>query len=370
MGRVVARSLWVLGLWLAVQATAETAWAEPVPPCAGCRLSTPSSDGPAPLLVVLHGDEGSPTKLYGAWKAATEKAGVVLFAPRCPTDRGCSGSWWRWDGDPSWLIGEVSKLEGAHAIDPARRYLAGWSGGTTYLTFHMRSWFPTFVAVSLAGGGAPSRDGQCLEHAGGECAPIHWLAGDRNPLFSLAEAARTEIEQCGHDVTWELHQGADHAGEWRAYQREVGDILGWLSVRSQGCGAPLPAATSATATSTGATSTAAGGPRLDETTPAPSRNASVHAANVPPFRREGRCTCSVDEGRDGRCATLGIGLTAAVIAFRRRGSRAASAPPSRARTVFGGRARRHWSRCARRARDRRSQTCRWPWHRVDGAEPC
>src|SRR5688500_9495387 len=90
----------------------------------GC-IVVRGGDGPRRLVVVLHGDEGSPIKVAGAWREAAKKHGLVVFLPRCPRSEGCQGSWWRWRGDPAWLLGQVEKIA---AIDPERRYLAGWSG--------------------------------------------------------------------------------------------------------------------------------------------------------------------------------------------------------------------------------------------------
>src|SRR5262249_8198989 len=123
---------------LVVAAAPSTVLAQPSaedPPCAGCVVLMPAGapTAPMPLLVVLHGDDGSPARLVSTWKRAASDAGVVLFAPRCPKDEGCSGSWWRWRGDPAWLERHVSAIEAKYPIDPERRFLAGWSGGATYL---------------------------------------------------------------------------------------------------------------------------------------------------------------------------------------------------------------------------------------------
>src|SRR5262249_35410391 len=153
----------------------------------------PEPPDPMPLLVVLHGDEGSPDRLVSAWKAAAADAGVLLFAPKCPKDEGCTGSWWRWHGDPAWLEREVGALEASHRIDPRRRFLAGWSGGAPYLGLFASRWFPRFAALSLAGGGAPPSDPAiCAPRA---CVPVHYLMGDRNPLFSLAASTRDYFQR-------------------------------------------------------------------------------------------------------------------------------------------------------------------------------
>ncbi len=205
-------------------------------PCAGCLLEVPSGlPSPAPLVVALHGDEGSPAKVAGAWSTVARELGVVLFAPRCPKSEGCQGSWWRWDGSTRWLDEQVAAL-GAHAaIDPERRYLTAWSGGASYASLHVPELAKTFAAFSFAGGGIASPGTACLTGAGGGCAPVHVLAGDRNPHFSLTERTKDALAACGHDVRWVLLEGTDHAGEWKAYARRTREIGEWLIAARRDC---------------------------------------------------------------------------------------------------------------------------------------
>jgi len=298
--------------------------AQPAPadaPCTGCVVVMPpgAAAGPLPLLVVLHGDEGSPGRLVSAWKRSASEAGVVLFAPRCPTEEGCSGSWWRWGGDPAWLERRVSAIEAKHPIDPARRFLAGWSGGATYLGLFAPRWFPRFAAVSLAGGGAPPSDRTTCAPplraatAAGACAPVHYLMGDKNPLFSLAESTRDYLRACRHAVTWELLPGKDHGGEWRAYAapEQTTAILGWLLSHPQGCDADADAA--APPGDAGVAEPAREGPALhsDETRAPPA---------LPPSPATGsRCGCHAPGAAAGWDAGAWI-LGAALLASRRRRS--------------------------------------------------
>lgn len=315
------RSLAVLIALGALSGAAAEARAEATS-CAGCVLLAPEGSAPAPLLVLLHGDEGSPTKIVGAWKKAAADAHVVLFAPRCPVSEGCRGSYWQWNGDPSWLLHQVELVEAAHAIDPRRRYLAGWSGGTTYATFHFRSWFPTFAAVSLAGGGAPPASSECFARAGGACAPVHYLQGDKNPLFSLAQGARTYIEGCGHEVAWELHAGADHAGEWRAYERETGAILAWLLAHPEGCAAPIdPSAPPSSATDPAASAAARPAPSVAAPTAAAPSSVETRASAsaTPPIPDGPRCACRIAAPADARSRAVVLALLLGALAARRAG---------------------------------------------------
>jgi poly(3-hydroxybutyrate) depolymerase len=66
-------------------------------PCPGCFASLPSSDSPAPLLVLLHGDFESASAIYAKWRTLAEAGGIAVFAPACPESEGCRRSWWRWN---------------------------------------------------------------------------------------------------------------------------------------------------------------------------------------------------------------------------------------------------------------------------------
>ncbi len=99
-------------------------------PCAGCVVMGEANAQPRPLLVLLHGDEGGPSRIVAAWRDVAAKRGMVLFAPTCPRALGCVGSYWQWDGDPKWLLDRVADVEAKYRVDATRRYLGGWSGGS------------------------------------------------------------------------------------------------------------------------------------------------------------------------------------------------------------------------------------------------
>lgn len=225
-------------------------------PCPGCLLDVsavvpgapavipgaPTSGQARSLLVVLHGDEGSPGRVFGIWRRAAKEASYILFAPQCPRAEGCTGSWWRWSGDPRWLTDQLDAIEARYPVDRARVYLSGWSGGATYIGMFAPSFSPRFAAMNLSGGGVPPNNRLT-------CAacptPVHYLMGDRNPLFSLAQGTRAYFEGCRHELTWDGLAGANHAAELRAYTspEKTRAILAWFSAHPNGCtsGAPTDA---------------------------------------------------------------------------------------------------------------------------------
>jgi len=197
-------------------------------PCKQCVLELPKQL-PAPMLVVLHGDRELATTAAARWRAAAKAHGWILLALQCPRDRGCKDSWWQWDGDARWIKDRVAAV--GSAVDPDRVYLAGWSGGASYLGAHAQDWPDTFAAVVIHGGGmAPIAEACPVRDL-----PAYFLVGDRNPLHHLALALRAYFEGCAQDVVWDLVSGGDHDQEDRALDlRRASAILDWLMQRARG----------------------------------------------------------------------------------------------------------------------------------------
>lgn len=194
-------------------------------PCAKCTLDIPPKlDGPAPLLVVLHGDLDHATNAVKRWRAAAKARGVVLLGLECPASEGCKGSWWQWAGDPAWLIAQVDAVAKQVSIDPARIYLAGWSGGASYIGMNAPAWAGRFAGLVIHGGGmAPPA--ACAGHV----ARTYFLVGDANPLHRLAVDLRAWTERCQGEVTWDLVNRGDHAAEEKALTpRKARTVVDWL----------------------------------------------------------------------------------------------------------------------------------------------
>lgn len=200
----------------------------PKPPCARCTLEAPAKpDGAVPLLVALHGDRDHAANTAKRWSAAAKARGFALLSLECPKAEGCSGSWWKWNGDPAWVIAQVSAVQQQLAIDPARIYLAGWSGGATYIGMRAPAWSETFAGVVIHGGGqAP--DAACTPRT----LPAYFLVGDANPLHALAKDLRAWFTGCTKDIAWDLVKRGDHDKEERALTKAKAiEILDWLVAR-------------------------------------------------------------------------------------------------------------------------------------------
>ena len=208
-------------------AVAKSATASPTAPCARCTLDLPAMrDGALPLVVVLHGDRETAGHAASRWRAAVTKRGWALLALQCPIDRGCKDSFWQWDGEPSWVVDQVAAVAKSIAIDPARIYLVGWSGGATYIGRRTQAWQAMFAALVIHGGGHEPYDDACPQRA----LPAYFLVGDKNPLHPLMKDLRSYFDRCKQEAVWDLVSGGDHDREDRALDaKKAQSILEWLA---------------------------------------------------------------------------------------------------------------------------------------------
>lgn len=215
----------VISMWSAVS----MATPRPVAPCRQCTLDLPSkTDAPVPLVVLLHGDRQAASTLESWWTKAVLARGWALLSLQCPRDHKCVDSYWQWDGDPQWVFDQVAAVGKQVAIDPARTYLVGWSGGASWIGDRAQAWTPVFAAVVIHGGGIAPRDEGCPARG----LPAYFLVGDKNPLHAYARELRAYFDACKADVTWDLLKGAAHDGEEDALTRsptKAKAILDWLA---------------------------------------------------------------------------------------------------------------------------------------------
>ncbi len=226
---------------LVVLILASGAWAQSGP-CANCRLLVPDAyDGePTPLLVALHGDEGSSEHIYSAYRRHVEAAGWLMVSLECPRDRGCwTGSWYEWEAtaahDWAWVGEQVDAVAADYAVDPRRVYLTGWSGGAQYLGRYAVRFADRYAGVAYIGGGAPSRRAECPA-----CEiPAYFLIGSRDFLLDAAERMESFLNGCGHEVEFDLRQGRPHGDIWEMVNEGGGRlILDWFDARPNGCLGP------------------------------------------------------------------------------------------------------------------------------------
>jgi len=202
---------------------------KPKPPCPGCTLDAFGDPGAkVPLLVVLHGDHEQAATAGARWRAAAKQRGWALLSLQCPASEKCPGSWWQWNGDPQWVRDRVADVAAQLSIDPDRTFLAGWSGGATYLGLRAPAWHDTFAGAVIHGGGMAPREepAPCPARA----LPVYFLVGDKNPLHELARDLRDYFSRCKQELRWDLIAGADHAKEAAALDaKRALAVLDWLA---------------------------------------------------------------------------------------------------------------------------------------------
>ena len=195
-------------------------------PCDNCRMLVPDSyDGePTPLLVALHGDEGTSEHIYTAYRRHVEASGWLMVSLECPRDLGCwSGSWYEWENtgghDWDWLGRQVDAVAAEYNVDPNAVHLTGWSGGAQYLGRYAVRFAERYAGVAYIGGGVPSRRAECPA-----CEiPAYFLIGSRDfngggkrcPRWAASRRSLAQVQ-----VYSGIHHGFDKRGEQRFSSRD------------------------------------------------------------------------------------------------------------------------------------------------------
>lgn len=232
----------VLFLTLALTACREASGGDPgfetprvthnvvAPPCSGCTVDLPSQrTDPQPVLFVMHGNHEEGDVAAARWRDAALARGFAVVGLTCPRDQGCDdGKWYRFKQTPSFVLDALDAIKRDLRVDPARTYLAGWSGGASAIGRNLGAWKP-FSAIVIHGGGQAPADGACPPHV----MPAYFLVGSGNPAHGAAIALREHLEKCSSPLAWDLLPRAGHGAERRALDRDKGEqILEWLDTHA------------------------------------------------------------------------------------------------------------------------------------------
>lgn len=207
------------------------AHAETTPPCEGCTLDVPESKKPMPLLVVLHGDHETAAAATARWKVAALARGWAVLGIQCPEKlKACRmGQWYMFNPKPRWIEDFVATVEKQHSIDPDRIYLAGWSGGSTYIGMHAHEW-KKFAAVVFHGGGRKPPTSRCPDNLG-----AYFLMASSNYFLKYTKMLSTYWKDCKQERVWDfLTDVRNHEAEGRALdEAKAKEILDWLAPRAR-----------------------------------------------------------------------------------------------------------------------------------------
>lgn len=162
------------------------------------------ADGPLPLIVALHGDEGNPGATKSNWTHLLENGDFILVTPQEPHQEvDGSGSDNGWDNHSSetraFLHAMFDDVGTRYDIDIDRVYATGasagsWVGGRIFFTMQ-----DIWAAVQFNCGGASAvgytepTDPACVTPARFEISPSDFL-------YSAAQTTAMFVEDRGHEV--------------------------------------------------------------------------------------------------------------------------------------------------------------------------
>jgi len=289
------------------------------------RYRVPASYSPntaIPLLLALHGDEGTPDYIYSAFRGLQDSSAgaFILVTPKAPFG---GGSWYQATSQHTDFINQVidSQLKG-YNIDQDRIWITGWSGGATFLGYYAikRQDILAAVVYHMGGGGGGSYSppsGSCL-------IPGRFVIGSADFLYSLAQSQYNTMKTKGHDVVWVELPGVGHSFQ----QSTLPGTWSWLQGKTLcgktipgTCGPPPPPDLGAPPPhDTGVGPVADGAPPMPATDGgAPSQGDIITLQHPQKRPLDGGCTCSAGGSDLGRIpSTLAVLGLLALVRRRRR----------------------------------------------------
>lgn len=168
---------------------------------------SPTPEGPAPLIVLLHGSGENGLSLADPWRSLAQREKIILVAPDSATSR-------TWDvhaDHPDFIRAVVDAAAALHPVDPSRVYLFGHSGGGMYaLTLSLLE-SQYFAAAAVHAGDLRDVTDETIERAQRKV-PIALWSGTLDTRVSLSAVQRTQYILEEHGFVVELHEmpGRNH----------------------------------------------------------------------------------------------------------------------------------------------------------------
>ena len=138
----------------------------------------PDTQGPMPLVTLLHGAGRDGLSQIEMWRETAELHGVALVAPNS-----FGLSWDLTDPDPDFFAQIVETMAETHDIDRNRIFLFGHSDGAAYAQLLLTQAQGPWRAAALHAGYAPS-----VTTTAGQMKPYRLYIGEHEQIFSVSQA--------------------------------------------------------------------------------------------------------------------------------------------------------------------------------------
>ena len=161
--------------------------------------------GPAPAVVFLHGQGGTPGGWTPELEPIAEELGLVLLVPNSDASIG-----WGVGADDEVVEEALARLRASVDVDPSRLGIAGFSAGAAYAIEYAYSTRSPFVAVFAHS--SPYRTVVRLaDPVGPPPLRLHYGTQDPNYLSGAHSLLTTMLASRGVGVTLEIAPGYDHS---------------------------------------------------------------------------------------------------------------------------------------------------------------
>jgi poly(3-hydroxybutyrate) depolymerase len=167
----------------------------------------PDSEGPMPVLVLLHGSGRNGQIMVDSWKDLAAKEHFILAAP----DALDSAGWNTGPDSPEFLHAVVEEVAARHAIDRGRIYLFGHSAGAAFSLVLSLVDSEYFAAAAVHAGALRPDQYNLFQYAERKMPVAIWV-GDRDPNFplDLVGATKQEFERHGNPLQLSIIPMHDH----------------------------------------------------------------------------------------------------------------------------------------------------------------
>jgi len=167
----------------------------------------PDSEGPMPVLVLLHGSGRDGLVMADCWKDLAAKEHFIIAAP----DAWNSAGWDTGPDSPEFLHAMIEEVAAKHAIDRSRIYLFGHSAGAAYSLVLSLIDSEYFAAAAIHAGALRLDQYNLFDYADRKMPVAIWV-GDRDPNFplDLVNATRKEYERHGNPLQLSVIPMHDH----------------------------------------------------------------------------------------------------------------------------------------------------------------